>query len=211
MAHDVTNRMGSRGASPRHSHVPPSPPKARDARLSDIENVIKVHKEAVSNLVTFAHENYQCPVLDDEAFVRPVGTDLEFRINIPPSCAVYMSREILGDDSGNAQFQRFEHKHFKDGARISWVLEIENVDIEAIESSTCSAIEAASRRQDEMRLNLSGIFGGDKWDTSLYTGSASRDERFKPRECTTLAAGDTRHGCIGVMDSSSQPCQHKQC
>ena len=45
--------------------------KKLDARLSDIENVIKVHKEAVSNLVIFAHENYQCPVLDDEAFVHP--------------------------------------------------------------------------------------------------------------------------------------------
>ena len=45
--------------------------KKLDARLSDVENVIKVHKAAVSNLVTFAHENYQCPVLDDEAFVHP--------------------------------------------------------------------------------------------------------------------------------------------
>jgi len=36
--------------------------KKLDARLSDVENVIKVHKAAVSNLVTFAHENYQCPV-----------------------------------------------------------------------------------------------------------------------------------------------------
>ena len=93
--------------------------------------------------------------------LRPVGTDLEFRINIPPSCAVYMSRKILGYESGNPQFSRFEHKHFKDGARISWVFEIEDVNIEAIESSTCSAIMAASRRQDAMRLNLSGIFGGD--------------------------------------------------
>jgi hypothetical protein len=79
--------------------------------------------------------------------LRPVGTDLEFRINIPPGCAVYMSREILGDDSGNAQFPKFEHKHFKFGARISWVLEIENVDIEAIESSTCSAIMEACKMQ----------------------------------------------------------------
>jgi len=36
------------------------------------ENDIKVHKTAVTNLVTFAHENYQCPVLDDDqAFVHP--------------------------------------------------------------------------------------------------------------------------------------------
>jgi len=124
--------------------------------------------------------------------LRPVGTDLEFRINIPPGCAVYMSREILGDDSGNAQFPRFEHKHFKFGALISWVLEIENVDIEAIESSTCSAIMEASRRQDAMRLDLRGIFGGDKWNYSLYTASASRDERFRPREYTVLTNASGR-------------------
>ena len=118
--------------------------------------------------------------------LRPVGTDLEFRINIPPGCAVYMSREILGDDSGNAQFPRFEHKHFKDGARISWVLEIENADIEAIESSTCSAIMEASRRQDAMRLDLRGIFGGDKWNYSLYTASASRTPYIRPREYTVV-------------------------
>ena len=124
--------------------------------------------------------------------LRPVGTDLEFRINIPPGCAVYMSREILGDDSGNAQFPKFEHKHFKFGARISWVLEIENIDIEAIESSTCSAIMEASRRQDAMCLDLRGIFGGDRWNYSLYTGSASRNENFKPRECTVVANEEGR-------------------
>ena len=124
--------------------------------------------------------------------LRPVGTDLEFRINIPPGCAVYMSRGILGDDSGNAQFRRFEHKHFKFGARISWVLEIENVDIETIESSTCSAIMEASRRQDAMRLDLRGIFGGDRWNYSLYTASASRDERFRPREYTVLTNASGR-------------------
>ena len=123
--------------------------------------------------------------------LRPVGTDLEFRINIPPGCAVYMSREILGDDSGNAQFPKFEHKHFKFGARISWVLEIENVDIEAIESSTCSAIMEASCRQDAMRLDLRGIFGGDRWNYSLYTGPTSRVAYMKPREYTvaTNASG----------------------
>jgi hypothetical protein len=103
-----------------------------------------------------------------------------------------MSRGILGDDSGNAQFPRFEHKHFKFGARISWVLEIENVDIEAIESSTCSAIMEASRRQDAMRLDLRGIFGGDRWNYSLYTASASRDERFRPREYTVVTNASGR-------------------
>jgi hypothetical protein len=133
--------------------------------------------------------------------LRPVGTDLEFRINIPPGCAVYMSREILGDDSGNAQFPRFEHKHFKDGARISWVLEIENADIEAIESSTCSAIMEASRRQDAMRLDLRGIFGGDKWNYSLYTASASRTPYIRPREYTvvTNASGQIVSFCSRIQ------------
>jgi hypothetical protein len=46
--------------------------KKLDARLSDVENDIKVHKTAASNLVAFAYENIQCPVLDDDqAFVHP--------------------------------------------------------------------------------------------------------------------------------------------
>ena len=45
--------------------------KKLEARLSDVENDIKVHKTAASNLFALAHENYQCPVLDDEAFDHP--------------------------------------------------------------------------------------------------------------------------------------------
>jgi hypothetical protein len=45
--------------------------KKLEARLSDVENDIKVHKTAASNLFALPHENYQLPVLDDEAFVHP--------------------------------------------------------------------------------------------------------------------------------------------
>jgi hypothetical protein len=46
--------------------------KKLKARLSDVDNDIKVHKTAASNLLALAHENYQCPVLDDDqAFVSP--------------------------------------------------------------------------------------------------------------------------------------------
>jgi hypothetical protein len=46
--------------------------KKLKARLSDVDNDIKVHKAAASNLLALAHENYQCPVLDDDQiFVSP--------------------------------------------------------------------------------------------------------------------------------------------
>ena len=45
--------------------------KKLEARLSDVENDIKVHKTAASKLLALAHENYQCSVLDDEAFDHP--------------------------------------------------------------------------------------------------------------------------------------------
>lgn len=45
--------------------------KKLEARLSDVDNDIKVHKAAASKLFALAHENYQCPVLDDEAFDHP--------------------------------------------------------------------------------------------------------------------------------------------
>ena len=46
--------------------------KKLKARLSDVDNDIKVHKTAASNLLALAHENYQCPVLDDDqVFVSP--------------------------------------------------------------------------------------------------------------------------------------------
>ena len=68
--------------------------------------------------------------------LRPVGIDLEVRINIPPGCVVYVSKEILGFESGNKQFPRFEHKHCNQGASMSWVLEHEIDDIEMIESDS---------------------------------------------------------------------------
>lgn len=45
--------------------------KKLEARLSDVENDIKMHKNAAFNLFALPHENYQLPVLDDEAFVHP--------------------------------------------------------------------------------------------------------------------------------------------
>ena len=46
--------------------------KKLKARLSDVNNDIKVHKTAASNLLAISHENYQCPVLDDDqVFASP--------------------------------------------------------------------------------------------------------------------------------------------
>ena len=46
--------------------------KKLKARLSVVDNDIQVHKTAASDLLAASHENYQCPVLDDdEAFVSP--------------------------------------------------------------------------------------------------------------------------------------------
>ena len=56
--------------------------------------------------------------------LRPKGIGLEFKINIPHGTVVYMSREILGYDSGNSEFPFFQHKHLKQGASISCVFEV---------------------------------------------------------------------------------------
>ena len=46
--------------------------KKLKAKLFDVENDIKVHKTAASNLLAISHENYQCPVLDDDqVFASP--------------------------------------------------------------------------------------------------------------------------------------------
>jgi hypothetical protein len=61
------------------------------------------------------------------------------------------------------------------------------LDIEKIESSTCSAIESASRIQDAVRLDLEGRYGGDKWEPTHFTGSSSKILYMKPRQCTVIA------------------------
>jgi hypothetical protein len=86
---------------------------------------------------------------------------LVVRVNIPQGCVVYFSRKILGFETGNPQFPRCEHMHCNQGASVSWVIDLK-LDIEKIESSTCSAIESASRMQAIENPDLEGRYGGDK-------------------------------------------------
>ena len=124
--------------------------------------------------------------------LRPYrNEDLVVRINIPHGCVVYFSREILGFETGNPKFPRCEHMHCNQGASVSWVMDLK-LDIEAIESSTCSAIMAASRMQESENLDLEGRYGGDKWEPTHFTGSASRGVRFHPRLCTVLTNASGR-------------------
>jgi hypothetical protein len=124
--------------------------------------------------------------------LRPYRNEnLVVRVNIPHDCVVYFSKEILGFRTGNEQFPRCEHMHCNQGASVSWVMDLK-LDIKNIESSTCSAIEAASRMQDEMNLDLEGRWGGDKWEPDHFKGSPSRDFRFKPRECTVVTNASGR-------------------
>ncbi|KAL3786252.1 hypothetical protein ACHAW5_001033 [Stephanodiscus triporus] len=117
--------------------------------------------------------------------LRPKNIGLEFKINISSGCVVFMSRNILGFQSGNPHFPRFEHKHFKQGASISWVLELEG--IETTESDKCSAIEAAARKQDAEHLDLDGIWGGEKWEPAHFKGSSNKHANFKPRVYSIIA------------------------
>ena len=99
--------------------------------------------------------------------LRPYrNEDLVVRVNIPHGC---------------------EHMHCIQGASVSWVMDLK-LDIEKIESSTCSAIESASRIQDAMHLDLEGRYGDVIWDSTHFTGSASRTPYIKPRECTVVTS-----------------------
>jgi hypothetical protein len=117
--------------------------------------------------------------------LRPKDIGLEFKINISSGSVVYMSRDILGFQSGNPHFPRFEHKHFKQGASISWVLELEG--IETTESDKCSAIEAAARKQDAEHLDLDGIWGDEKWEPAHFKGTNTLKANFKPRVYSIIA------------------------
>ena len=117
--------------------------------------------------------------------LRPKDIGLEFKINIPSGSVVFMSKNILGFRSGNPHFPRFEHKHFKQGASISWVMEVE--DIETTESDKCSAIEAASRKQDAERLDLEGIWGDEKWEPAHFKATNSTSANFNPRVYSIIA------------------------
>ena len=124
--------------------------------------------------------------------VRPFGNEnLVVKVNIPHGCAVYMSKVILGFQAGNEQFPRCEHKHFNQGASISWVFQL-RLDIKTIESSTCSAIEAASRMQAIENLDLEGRYGGDRWEPNHFTGSSSKTFYMKPRQSVLVTNASGR-------------------
>ena len=75
--------------------------------------------------------------------------------------------------------------HCNQGASVSWVIDLK-LDIEKIESSTCSVIESASRMQAIENLDLEGRYGGDKWEPTHFTGSSSKTFYMKPRQCVVV-------------------------
>jgi hypothetical protein len=76
--------------------------------------------------------------------LRPTNFGSEFKITIPPGSAVFMSREILGYESGNPQLPRFQHKHYNQGPSISWVTEIEKEGFTMIESDKSRQLSSLS-------------------------------------------------------------------
>ena len=56
-------------------------------------------------------------------------------------------------------------------------------------SDKCSAIEAATHKQDVERLDLDGIWGGEKWDPAIFRAMKGRCNNgyFNPRVYSVIA------------------------
>ncbi len=65
------------------------------------------------------------------------------------------------------------------------MLELEG--IKTTESDKCSAIEAASRKQDAERLDLEGIWGDEKWEPAHFKATNSTSANFNPRVYSIIA------------------------